>query len=140
MDAQGIHGIDWAALTCCCGDARHVPGALRELCSNDLDVVERAYWQLENHVVAQSTLFTSAEPIPRIILELWPRAQHKGTLMNLLFLIGSAGDRNLDAVHVRCRDGALSAYRALIEREAIDSVWRKSLEEDLRDLEQPISG
>jgi hypothetical protein len=52
--------IDWAALRTAHGDAAHVPDALDRLRSDDEDTRKAAYWQLDNYVVLQGTLFEAA--------------------------------------------------------------------------------
>jgi hypothetical protein len=52
--------IDWAALRTAHGNAAHVPDALVQLHSDREDVRRAAYWQLDNYVVLQGTLFEAA--------------------------------------------------------------------------------
>lgn len=129
-----IDQVDWSAKTCGCGNAAHVPVALYGLCSADLEGAEQAYWNLENHVVVQSELFTAAEPIPAIVVALWPHVKFKAMLANLLYQIGSATLGYTDPTSVRYLDQVLAAYQAIFTREKLDPDWRAAMQADYQDL------
>jgi hypothetical protein len=52
--------IDWASLRTAHGNAAHVPDALVRLHSDREDARRSAYWQLDNYVVLQGSLFEAA--------------------------------------------------------------------------------
>lgn len=129
-----IDQVDWSSLTCACGNARHIPDALAGLCATDLESVEQAYWQLENHVVAHGELFTAAEVIPGIIVALWPQVQFKAMLAHLLYEIGNAAVGYADPLSVRCLEKTLRAYRIIFARETLDPAWSEAMRADYHDL------
>ncbi|MBT6485017.1 MAG: hypothetical protein HOK71_10125 [Planctomycetaceae bacterium] len=64
-----IELVDWPAERVITGSAKDVGQALRELLSaEDPDSAGTAYWKLENHVVAQGSVFQAAEAVTRVLV------------------------------------------------------------------------
>ena len=59
----------WSLLREASGSANHIPDALRQLVSaKSAADADEAYWRLENHVVVQGQLFSSAEQVVQVLL------------------------------------------------------------------------
>jgi hypothetical protein len=129
-----IEQIDWSALTCACGDARHVPEALYGLCGIELASAEQAFAQLDHHVVAHGVLFTAAKPIPGIIVALWPHTYFQELLAHLLYQIGSAALGHADALSQHCLEQAINAYQTILAGDNLDPAWADVMRADYRDL------
>ncbi|SMF41371.1 hypothetical protein [Pseudobacteriovorax antillogorgiicola] len=67
---KNIEKIDWSNLKTASGTASEVPRAIRDLTSVDSKTRERAYWQLDNHVVLQSDLYESAYFVVPFLIEI----------------------------------------------------------------------
>jgi len=65
-----IRSVRWDEMRSLNGSAEHVPAALRDLLSDNLDVINRAYWKLDNHVVVQADLFEAAYYVIPILLQM----------------------------------------------------------------------
>jgi hypothetical protein len=64
-----IDSVKWDNYEVGSGDARKVGDAIRELLtSKDSAEAESAYWKLENHIVVQGNVYTSAVPATRILV------------------------------------------------------------------------
>jgi hypothetical protein len=106
----------WDALREASGTARNVPQALRKLfAARSPDEAEKAYWQLENHVVVQGQLFESAEHVVPVLLAalLDELPRHvRISVLELLFQIvaGETHDRERElgnaSLSERCRQSA----------------------------------
>lgn len=67
MAAHSNQDIPWSRLRQMTGTCEAIPGALRDLCSDDPARRKAAYWQIENHVVVQRDLYEAA---PFVVLGL----------------------------------------------------------------------
>jgi len=79
-----IQSVPWSEKKCLIGSAKHVPAALRELLSEDLEAIERAYWKLDNYIVVQSDLFEAAYFVTPILLQIL----REGILLGRLHVYG----------------------------------------------------
>jgi hypothetical protein len=83
---------DWSMLRQASGTSEHVPGALRELLSLDSGLRKKAYWQLDNYVVLQGSLYEAAPFVVRALLQTWPEDDAvKDRLYDLLVELANGG-------------------------------------------------
>lgn len=118
----------WTTLRVMMGTAEHVPAALRQLlCAATPEEGEAAYWKLENRVVVQGQLYSSAEFVVPVLLAalLEPRPTHTRIgIMELLFQIVAGqshedevlfGDADLgDRCRARAREGLWVRYAEMM--------------------------
>jgi hypothetical protein len=104
-----IETHDWNTLTTLTGSARHIPFALRELlAASTSEALEVAYWKIENSVVAQGAVYTSAEAVTAVLVAsfLDPRSQGvKISALELLYqiLAGYPANANDTDLIERCK-------------------------------------
>lgn len=82
-----IDRINWRNFETLEGDASKIPSALVGLMSAPVDEAEKFYWQIENHVVVQGELFSSAEPTVDVILAALSEKMPRHTTIDLLELL-----------------------------------------------------
>jgi hypothetical protein len=105
--------IDWSQFRQIIGDASGIGPTLgRLLSATNTAEVKLAYWGLENYVVAQGTVYSSAEPALSVLVAAFvdPRIQQiKVASLNLMYqvLTGTADRSSLEAGNAelidRCR-------------------------------------
>ena len=132
-----IPSIHWDEKKCLSGSARHVPAALRDLLSDKLDVIERAYWKLDNHVVVQSDLFEAAYFVIPILLQMLRQgiAKGRGHVYDLLFEIGNG--HGPDGETLVTAEGEKVLLRVACRREIRRGV--ELFEADLHQPDQELS-
>lgn len=57
---DSAHAVAWSSICQQIGHCAHVPDTLSSLVSDDESKRERGYWQIDNHLVVQGTLFEGA--------------------------------------------------------------------------------
>ncbi len=92
-----IHKEKWSELEVSNGPAEHVPEAILGLLSSNEEQFDQAYWLLDNHIVVQSDLYSSAAVVPKYLEEIFVRSIYRERILNLLYEIGSgfSHDREL---------------------------------------------
>ncbi len=126
--------LDWGSLKTVTGSARLVPEALVGLLSEDDEVVEAAYWQLENCVVVQGTLSESAEYLADFLEEALLVAKYKGSITELLFQIGN-GNSTDARLQESCFKKVVSVFeRSLGAAQISGTKWESVIRRDLKDL------
>lgn len=127
---------DWSNLKTNVGNAAHVPGALLSLISNDPDVVESAYWKIENHVVLQGDLSDSARYLPKYLELALLNAKFKGSVIELLFQIGNGYSQDKE-LEEECYQKVIAVLERVVINESIAGTeWESVINEDLRDLRE----
>jgi hypothetical protein len=134
---RDIHRLEnWASLKTNVGFAEQVPTALVDLLSDDKDLVEKAYWKIDNHVVLQSDLSESAKYVPKYLEEVVLKAKYKGSAIELLFQIGNGASADSQLEEDCYREATQVLTRLLENREIVGTKWEDSIREDLRDLKE----
>jgi hypothetical protein len=122
-------------LKCLDGFSDHVPTAVRDLVSDDLRIVEAAYWRLENHVVVQGELFEAAAYLPEILIEALDVATFKGAILELLFQIGNGHSADEPELRRVCHAAVISGLeRWIAASPGLESTWREVAMRDLAEL------
>ncbi len=110
----------WASLRVMGGDASGVPDALVSLSKADSPpAAERAYWMLENRVVVQCALFSSAPAVVEVLmamLSMSPRRWVTISILELLYQILSGESHASEVARGRaqlaseCRSAAMPGF------------------------------
>ena len=114
-----ISQIEWDSYTEIAGPALHIGAALLELLSsNDAASAETAYWKIENHVVVQGSLFSSAAPVTRVLVAALidsPPPYIRISILDLLYQIlsGWSPEEN-DRLVQECRRFAIEGFWLLV--------------------------
>jgi len=98
-----IAATPWAEYRISVGGASHIGESLRQLLSsNSPESADAAYWQLENNIVAQGTVYSAAVPTMRILASslvdvrpLWVRI----SALELMYQVLSGQDAPGEANH-----------------------------------------
>ena len=128
---DALDEVPWGQLHCACGNAAHVPGSVRGLLSSDPALVEQAYWQLENHVVAQGHLSDSALHLLPTLFEVLSLAPHPSSTLRLLFEIGNSWSEGPNAT--TCYQLVVSGLETRLTRNPTDA-FNQAIAQDLADL------
>ena len=129
-----LDDIPWARLRCLGGTAGHVPEAVRGLLSADPVTVDGSYWRLENHVVAQGTLYEAGTYLPPVLLAALDLAVYPGRVLELLFQIGHGVAADPEATRA-CHTQVVAGLELWLRNSAeADPALRAAVEEDLREL------
>jgi len=67
---DGLKAINWSLLQQAHGGAEHIPAAIKGLISPDEATREKAYWQIDNHVVLQSDVYEAAFYVTPFLIEI----------------------------------------------------------------------
>jgi hypothetical protein len=126
--------IDWSAYELMTGEATQFGDRLvRFLRSRDPAECKEAWQQIENHVFAQDTIYSAAEPTIDVVLAalVTDRPLIKGMLIDLLFLLLNGSSATDQDLAMRCRHRAQRGVWLLVRlavtgsegtREAIGEV------------------
>lgn len=117
---EQIHHENWKELHVLTGTAEHVPKAVLGLLSNNRKSFDAAYWKLENYVVVQGDLFSSAAILPKYLEEVVVKARFKESVIDLIWQIGTGYSENVE-LQKACFDGAYKAFSSLLKHPLIDS-------------------
>jgi hypothetical protein len=132
--------VDWSAYELMTGEATQFGDTLvRFLRSRDPAECQEAWRQIENHVFAQDTIYSAAEPTIDVVLAalVSDRSLIKGMLIDLLFLLlngSSAGDPDLA---VRCRLRAQKGVWLLVRLAVTGSEGTREAIGEVLDLVDP---
>ena len=99
--------VDWSAYELMTGEATQFGDRLvRLLRSCDPAECQEAWRHIENHVFAQDTIYSAAEPTIDVVLAalVADKPLIKGMLIDLLFLLLNGGSAAEPDLAVRCRD------------------------------------
>lgn len=127
---------DWKSLKTNVGNAANVPDAILGLLSENEDEVEKAYWQIDNHVVLQSDLSESARFLPKYLEEAFIKSKYKGSVLELLFQIGNGAslDKELEE---DCYKQVIAVLKRVVNhKDIIGTNWQEAVQEDIHDLEE----
>jgi len=131
---EKIKTEDWSSLETLNGSAEHVPNAVLELLTDNKEKFDKAYWKLENHVVVQGDLYSSAAVLPKYLEEVVIKARFKPGVLELLFQIGN-GHAQSTELEEKCFSGVIEVLkRLLIHPEIAESSLTKVINEDLEAL------
>ena len=114
--------IDWASLRTAHGDAAHVPDALVRLHSDREDARRSAYWQLDNYVVLQGSLFEAAPFVADELIRMLGADMTSATrilVYELLYEIHNGYAPDTDSV---IRDGRSLPLREACQRTVSDAL------------------
>jgi hypothetical protein len=132
---DSLSGIPWSKLRCQTGFAGHVPDAVLGLMSDDLDVIETSYWQLENRVVAQGALYEAAGYLPPVLFEAFDKAPLKWSILELLFQIGNGDAFDDPELEDRCHNSVISGLKHWLSSNAnADLKLHNAVGDVLREL------
>ncbi len=97
---ENLNDINWNALKCAGGNASQVPNAVQGLISKDARIRNASYWQLDNHVVVQSTVYEAAFYVIPFLLEILSSdiKQGREEIYELLYEIGNGSAHSTDNI------------------------------------------
>ncbi len=127
---------NWKSLRTNVGTAEHIPFAVLELMSKDKNVVENAYWKIDNYAVLQGELSESAKYLPKYLEEVLVKSKFKEITLELLFQIGSGFSLNKN-LESECYNGVILALQnAKSHSSILGRVWVNTIKSHLTDLKE----
>ena len=116
------------------GTAEHVPDAVMGLLSENKSEFDAAYWKIDNYVVVQGDLFSSAAVLPKYLEEVVVKTKFKDQVIDLIWEIGS-GYSNDPHLQETCFKEAMQALERLKKTpEIISSKYLKIVEGEINEL------
>lgn len=133
---ERIHDDKWKELQTQSTDATNIPNAIVALLSECEEDFEKAYWQIENHVVVQGDLYSAAALVPKYLEKVYLQSAFKHGVAELLFQIG--GGYSSDALlRKTCFDETVKVYKNLLAHPSIcGTEYAVALNEDLLSLKE----
>ncbi len=131
---EKIHDEDWGQLSVLTGTAEHVPNAVLGLLSENEVEFEAAYWKLDNYVVVQGDLFSSAAVLPKYLEEVVLKAKYKERVVDLIWQIGTgyAQDARLQET---CFNASVAVFESLLKNsELLHTKYHNMIENELKDM------
>ena len=131
---EKIHYENWKALSVLTGSAEHVPEAVIGLLAEDRKLFYSAYWKLENYVVVQGDLFSSAAVLPKYLKEVVVKSKFKESVIDLIWQIGTGCSENAELQNA-CFMEAKDAFDFLIGHPVIVSTkYEEMIKAELNDM------
>jgi len=130
---------DWGSVQVLSGSANHVPEAIMGLLSSNKVDFDKAYWKLDNHIVVQGDLFSSAALVPKYLEEVVLKTKFKEPVIDLLWQIGSgySSDNNLQSL---CYENALKVLKNLsMNSHTLGKKYVGMINGEIKELEEFIA-
>ena len=133
---ETIHEENWKEAETQSRDGEKIPYAILELLTNNAQEFDAAYWKIENHVVVQGDLYSSAALVPKYLEEVYLKAKFKPGVQELLFQIGNGVSQNQELEH-QCFNEVVAVFKRLIAHSEIQGTENeKALTEELAELQE----
>ena len=131
-----IHNENWSELKVLTGTADHVPDAILGLLSENKSAFEAAYWKLENYVVVQGDLFSSAAVVPKFLEDIVVKAKFKERVIDLIWQIGSGYSKDTH-LQEECFNEAMRVLKRLENNPKIySSKYGNIVKGEIKELEE----
>ncbi|RXJ67318.1 hypothetical protein CS022_24405 [Veronia nyctiphanis] len=131
---EQIHHENWKELSVLTGTAEHVPKAVLGLLAKDRKSFDAAYWKLDNYVVVQGDLFSSAAILPKYLEEVVVKSKFKESVIDLIWQIGTGYSENIE-LQSTCFAEAFKAFNSLIKHPLIASTkYAEMIKAELDDM------
>lgn len=131
---EHIHQENWKDLSVLTGTAEHVPEAVLGLLSNNHEAFEAAYWKLDNYVVVQGDLFSSAAVLPKYLEEVVVKAKFKERVIDLIWQIGTGCSKNIE-LQSTCFTESVKVFNSLIKNPSIAlTKYAEMVKAELNDM------
>lgn len=131
---EKIHQENWQELSVLTGTAEHVPEAVLGLLSKNYKSFEAAYWKLDNYVIVQGDLFSSAAVLPKYLEEVVLQCKFKERVIDLIWQIGTGYSENAE-LQSACFDAAFKAFNSLLKHPAImHTKYCEMIKTELNDM------
>jgi hypothetical protein len=126
---------NWHDLGTLTGNAAHVPQAIMGLLSESHDDFRAAYFKIENYVIVQGDLYSSAGVLPQYLKDVVLLAKHKDKVLDLMFEIGNGYSDDVQLRDV-CHFNILDALHQLLDSGPIKGTEIENrIKGDIKDLE-----
>lgn len=129
-----IYNEDWGSLRTLSNDATHVPKAILALITDNEEDFNNAYWQLENHIVVQSDLYSAAAIVPKYLEEVFIKSKFKDRVSDLLFEIGAGYSSDIHLMKTCFNETKLVLKNLILNPEIKGTAYEVSLKENLSQI------
>ena len=127
---------DWESVQVLGGSASHVPEAIIGLLSSNKVDFDKAYWKLDNHIIVQGDLFSSAALVPKYLEEVLLKTKFKEPVIDLLWQIGSgySTDNNLQSL---CYENVIKVLKSLsMNSHTLGKKYLSMINSEIKELEE----
>ena len=118
------------------GSAEHVPDAVFGLLSENKSDFDEAYWKLDNYVVVQGDLFSSAAVLPKYLIEVIVKTKFKEQVIDLVWQIGSGYSTDPKLQETCFKESMLALESLKKYPEISSSKYLKIIEGEIKELQE----